>query len=335
MQGGFQESGIRLNKWISEQNEWTLKELEERSRLLSQRALQIWPRPVTNYKPQEKQLESCTLDDDMDLKGRSIVRFVFKKTEMPVASWVEMYQKVLQILYAEDPTIITGLAVSKDEGIASHFTMNTGTSNKWLEIQDGIYVYTNTNTQSKANILNNLFKLYHEYAGNLVFYLKGDNEKPSEEDAERYAQRLRYWEFSLPIIRKAVGEKGPFHDVNPSTGSWINSAFGFGGFSINCVANSDSARTELVLGNVSAETNKAAFDLLKQHKDEIEKMVGRPMLWNRGNDKKSSKVYVESGSVNVRDDSTWPLMANFHAEWVKKIYDVLVPIILSNAAKLH
>ena len=52
-------------------------------------------------------MDSFTLDDEASLlSGRLLARFSFKNAEQPVASWVEMYQKVLQILYAEDKSIM-------------------------------------------------------------------------------------------------------------------------------------------------------------------------------------------------------------------------------------
>ena len=45
-----------------------------------------------------------------------------------------------------------------------------------MEIGDGIYVWTNTNTQSKMSVLGRLFKLYDEDPADLVFYLRDKNE---------------------------------------------------------------------------------------------------------------------------------------------------------------
>lgn len=69
-------------------------------------------------------MDSFTLDDDTSLSGRLIARFSYKNTEQPVSSWVEMFQKVLQILYAEDKSIIIKLAVSTEDNVARHFTTN-------------------------------------------------------------------------------------------------------------------------------------------------------------------------------------------------------------------
>ncbi len=56
MEHGFSQSGIRLNQDIAKKDKWTLAELEERDSALTQQALKIWARPVTDYKPAEKQL---------------------------------------------------------------------------------------------------------------------------------------------------------------------------------------------------------------------------------------------------------------------------------------
>lgn len=169
MQNGFDDSGIRMNTWIAKKNKWTLAELEERSEYLIGRALSIWAAPVTEYKPEEKQLDTYTLEDEGELTGRLIAKFTFKNTEQPVTSWVEMFQKVIQILYAEDKAIITKLAMSEEENIALHFNTNPDAFTKSVEIGDGIYVWTNTSTQSKLSVLSRLFKLYNEDPSDLVF----------------------------------------------------------------------------------------------------------------------------------------------------------------------
>ena len=160
-----------MNQLIAQKDKWTLAELEERDAYMVSKALDIWSYPLTEYKPEEKQLDSYTLEDEGELTGRLIAKFTFKNTEQPVASWVEMFQKVIQILYEEDKSIITKLALSEDENIALHFSTNEDAFTKSLEIGDGIYVWTNTSTQNRLSVLNRLFKLYDEDPTDLVFYL--------------------------------------------------------------------------------------------------------------------------------------------------------------------
>lgn len=324
MQNGFDDSGIRMNTWIAKKDKWTLKEIEERNEHLMGRALMIWARPTTAFKPVEKQLDSCTLEDDEILSGRLIARFSYKNTEQPVTSWVEMYQKVLKILYAEDKTIITKLAVSSEDNIALHFSMNPTEFTKNVEIGDGIFVWTNTNTQSKLSVLKRIFKLYGADPSDLVFYLRDENGNAEDEVGTRNELRRRYWAFALEYIHEMHGDAS-FSNIHPSKENWISGFFGVSGFSLNCVANYDCARVEFWLGKADKDANKKAFDLLYSHKDEIETTLGMSLKWNRNDDVKSSKMYCQLDNVSIENEIDWLQMAHFHAEWSKKFYDVIVP----------
>ena len=132
----------------------------------------------------KKQLETFSLDDDAELlTGQSIVKFAFKNTEQPVTSWIEMYQKVIQILYAEDKTIITKLAISKSDKISIYFSTNMNAFQRYIQLDDGIYLYKTSSTQSKLYVLKRLFELYNEDPAGLVFYLRDENESDSESES--------------------------------------------------------------------------------------------------------------------------------------------------------
>lgn len=325
MKNGFEDSGIRMNTYIAKKDKWTLAELEERNQYLMGRALEIWAAPTTAFKPLEKQLDSYTLDDDTSLSGRQIARFSYKNTEQPVSSWVEMFQKVLQILYAEDKNVIIKLAASTEDNVALHFSMNESDFTKSVEIGDGIFVWTNTSTQSKLSVLSRVFKLYDTDPSDLVFYLRDENKSVENEAGTRYEIRRKYWAYALEPIKEAHGEGGSFCNVNPSKENWINGFFGVSGFNISCIANFDSARVDLYLGKAKKEENKKAFDMLMSHKDDIEKSLGASLVWSRGDDIKSSKISYQLNGVSIENENDWLQMARFHAEWSKKFYDVIVP----------
>ncbi len=327
MQNGLDDSGIRMNTWIAKKNKWTIAELKERSQYLMCRALTIWAVPVTKYKPEEKQLDTYTLEDEDELTGRLIAKFAFKNTEQPVTSWAEMFQKVIRILYSEDKTIITKLAVSEEESIALYFHTAPDGVTRWLEIGDGIYVWTNTSTQVKLSVLSRLFKLYDENPADLVFYLRDENGSNADEPGNRYELRRKYWTYALPIIQKANEENRAFSNVSPSRGNWINGFFGIGGFCLCCVANYDSVRVEVLFGKESKQENKDAFDSLFTHKAEIESALGTTLRWNRGDDIKSSKVFIQLNNVSIENETDWFQMATFHADWTKRFYDVIVSYI--------
>ena len=43
IKGGFKDAAVRLNRYVREQEEWTVSEMQTRGRLLAQRAVEIWP----------------------------------------------------------------------------------------------------------------------------------------------------------------------------------------------------------------------------------------------------------------------------------------------------
>lgn len=327
MENGFDDSGIRINTWIAKKDTWTLDELLDRNTHLMKRALTIWTSPAIDYKPAQKQLDSYTLEDEAELTGRQIARFNFKNSEQPVTSWVEMYLKVIQTLYDEDKTIITKLAVSSDNDIAYHFTTDPDAFSKRVEVGDGIYVWTNTSTQSKLSVLSRLFTLYGKNPADLVFYLRDENEQIMDAPGSRYELRRRYWAFALPMIKASCGANGPFSNVSPSKDNWINGFFGISGFYLCCVANYDAARVEVVFGKASKEENKKAFEKVSAHKDTIESALGIALIWDKGEQKTSSKIYFQLSNVSIENEVDWLQMARFHADWMKQFYDVIVPYI--------
>ena len=319
MKNGFEDSGIRLNTYVSKKDKWTLAELRDRNDYLLKRALDIWAFPSTNYKPQEKQLDSYTLDDEASfLSGRQIAKFVYKGIEQPVVSWVEMYTKVLRALYLEDKTIITKIALSTDDDLSIHFSTNKRIFKKCDEIGDNVYVQTNTNTQSKLSVLNRLYKLYGMDPTDLVFYLRDSNDKEAEKGT-RFEIRRRYWGYALKFIKEENFDNKSFDNVNTSKENWINGTFGIGGFAICCIANYDFARVDVYFGKTNANENKIAFDNVMLHKLEIESNLGVNLEWDRGDDVKRSIISYRLENVSIYNENDWLQIANFMQNGVRNL----------------
>ena len=50
IQGGFEQSAVRLNQYVRNQPKWTAPQMKERSDILAKRALEIWPHHATDAK---------------------------------------------------------------------------------------------------------------------------------------------------------------------------------------------------------------------------------------------------------------------------------------------
>lgn len=329
MPNGFKDSGIRMNQVISQKDTWGLAELKERDKYLQERALKIWEAPVSSYVAPEKQMDTLSLDDDVDFTGKIIARFSYKNTEQPVLSWVDMYQKVLMMLHSEDKSILSSLAYTTDESVdlALHVSSNPGDFIKSIEIDNGIYVWSNTNTQYKITTLRKFFALYGADPEELVFFMKDDNDEDEALMGTRYETRKKYWAYALPDIQAVHADTGCFSGSTGSKENWISGFFGVSGCCVMCVANFDSARIEFYLGSNDKTFNKKAFDILYGNKADIESTLGTELTWDRGEDKKSAKAYLEMKGVSINNENDWPRMKAFHVEWSKKFYDAMVPFI--------
>ena len=329
MAKGFKESGLRLNTWVAAQTKWTLDELEKRSNMMMQKAVQIWATPETAYAPAEKQLDAYSLEDDVDLSGREIIRFSYKNTEQPIGSWILMMEQILKILHAEDKSILTKLAHTHnpDDELDAYVSDNPADLRGALEIEPGIYLERNTSTSTKISILKKFFKAYGANPEDLVFCLKDQaTVENADEAGTMYETRRKYWAFALPYIKEAHGTEGSFKNVNTSKQYWINGGIGISGFSISCEAKMNRTAVELVLGKSDRDMNKSAYDFLFARKAEIESQLGVPLNWWRFEGKSS---YVDYGNeeIGISDETNWTQMAKFHAEWSKKFYDVFVPLL--------
>lgn len=324
VENGFKDSGLRMNQNIAREEKWGLEELEKRNEELKNRALKIWELPSTEYEPEEKQMDIYSLEDETDLTGRNIVKFTLKNNEENVSSWAEMYQKVLQILHQEDKAVLTKLAKSNNrDDLSVHVSFRKEDFFSSVEIADGIYVLTKTSTVSKLALLRRFFTLYGVEESDLIFYLENKEEPSGSREIYK-----RYWTQTLEVLHSIHGENCFYYvKTSEKTKSWIRGAVGQRGFEIRCIANQNTARVEFYMASPDKETNKKFFDFLYFKQEEIEKQLEKTMVWYRGDDNKSSKIYIENSDLGIANENVWGKMTEYHVQWSKKFYDVFVPYV--------
>lgn len=329
-EGGYKASGLKMNQKIAQKESWGLPELEERNQDMVALAKEIWAFPETSFVPAEKEFDSCTLDDEaVDLTGRDIVKYSYQSVEQPVSSWIDMFEHIVKFLHQKDKSVLTALAYGSDEtGISSYVSASEEDLRVALKIDENIFVERNTSTAYKILILRRLFVLYDADPMDLVFYLKDpESEKAAEEG--RYELRKRYWTYALPIIQNQNAHRGTFGNCKPVVWNTLSGYFGIGGFNISCIANYDGVRIDFYLGKSDTAQNKAAFDALYAHKEEVEEELGVSLTWERADEFKASWVSYSLQGVSIEREEDWPRMARFHAEWSEKICNALLPYLLN------
>ena len=141
-------------------------------------------------------------------------------------------------------------------------------------------------------------------------------------------KRRKYWSLALERIGTEMGPTGPFRNVSPRKEYWINGSFGIGGFYITCEIKMDRAAVLMNLCSHTREKNEKAYNYLLERKAKIESDLDVKLDWWSSENWKSFYInHFCSDPVSIYDESTWEKAADFHAEWVRKFYDVFVPLL--------
>jgi hypothetical protein len=111
--------------------------------------------------------------------------------------------------------------------------------------------------------------------------------KSKKEFAERFDERQRWWSrlISRPDAKM-------HKHISPSSYSWIGTSSGVRGLNLNYVVLQDECAAELYIdrGNGAEAENKHIFDQLDGVKTEIEQRFGGPLLWQRLDARRASRI---------------------------------------------
>lgn len=112
MQGGFKESALRLNAYLVKLTEWNEEHINERAKLLSDKAKEIWTYPklsdekLAPYREQEKTIQKYSLDSyDINAFTKTLFE-VLDKRIMNLSSDVKREYKKQYIAYKLDTNFV-------------------------------------------------------------------------------------------------------------------------------------------------------------------------------------------------------------------------------------
>jgi hypothetical protein len=170
MDNGFLKSGLRLNQYIAQYDQWTEKELKARCEHLMKVALEIWPCPTTTFVPEQKEDEILTLAEENPVfTGRDIIYFMFQGEKHPVNNWTDIMWQVAEILYRINPAILYQEAASK----RNVWFATSASNNNYRKLAEQLYFCPGaSSTWNKMSTLKNLFRLYQFDEDDLAFALQ-------------------------------------------------------------------------------------------------------------------------------------------------------------------
>ncbi len=156
MKDGFRDSPLPLNKWIAQQEKWTLDELEARGDAMAERFVELWPYPEVDFTPKVATGSQYSLDDDFDFTGARIVSYTFMGTKYYVSTWKDAVEGILRQICELYPADMHRIAAQKE--FPGTFISAMGESRAgWTNIGQDLYAYLATSTASKMRVLEAVF----------------------------------------------------------------------------------------------------------------------------------------------------------------------------------
>jgi len=323
MENGFRDSGVRMNQQVAKNDKWTLRELEERNQRLIDQGLKIWPMVDTNYEPPRKVMDYVTLADETTMRGRKVSKISFLGVEQTVTSWVDAYIKVLLTLHLENPMILFKLASEEKVNGLSNYVSDLGEGNSnYSKIEDGVYLWISTNTETKINLLRKFFELYGFEEEELIFYLLDEDIDDLDDINFSQKTRKKFWIEALPLLNKRTGK---FKNISPSTSNWQSTFIGHAGINITVVANLKDIRVELYIGKKNKQMNDHIFSFIKDYQELIEREANQIFVWTNEPENLTSKIAIEYEGIGISNNANWMACIDLLADGVNTILKHLVP----------
>lgn len=137
----------------------------------------------------------------------------------------------------------------------------------------------------------------------------------------RHNKREDFWKKFLEEANKKTQLT---QNLSPAKESWLPVALGMGGVSLNLVVSGKYARSEIFInrGRGDSEINKKTFDELIAYKQEIENELGEPLVWERMDDKVTSRIKLQKDGLNLYNEEDHSEMIDFLINSMMKMHVV-------------
>ncbi len=144
--GGYKDSRLWLNKYLSEIDIWTLKEIEKRNEILSERFLKIWPSPEIDITETSQYGEVNIFEAD-DPRNKKLEYAVFLDQKIELKEVAKLYAEIFKRLFELQPETFFTTDLGTKIGLTKNPT--PGSPRQAVAINDTYYIEGNLDSNSK------------------------------------------------------------------------------------------------------------------------------------------------------------------------------------------
>jgi hypothetical protein len=145
-----------------------------------------------------------------------------------------------------------------------------------------------------------------------------------KELAEGGQIRKRFW---TELLEKANQRTRLHTAVSPTDRLWAGTGAGKTGLSFNYTVTQTDSGVELYIdrGADSEEENHSIFDVLLEHKDEIERAYGASLEWQPLEGRRACRIRQRFDGGGYRDEGRWPQIQDMMIDAMIRLENALRP----------
>lgn len=156
---------------------------------------------------------------------------------------------------------------------------------------------------------------------------------PSEDDSVRTEKEVI---AGLSHIRRTFwrrlveNQNAKLHaHITPGTAGWIGTSSGVRGLNLNYSVKQDEASAELYIdrGRKSKDENKMIFDQLFSHREEIDRCIGRPVSWERLDEKQACRIKIPIPGGYKAPEADWGRIHDEMASAMESLSKAIAPFL--------
>ena len=144
MEHGFCDSRLKLNKYIAEQSVWNFDKIRDRSIILKNLALHVWPYIETEYEVLNTPDEYVYLSENYDFTGHRPIKIIFMGDEYNVSDWASVLVKVLELLCDIDQNLLISKAFSVSN---RYLSVESSNLRRPKQVIENLFVETNISSK--------------------------------------------------------------------------------------------------------------------------------------------------------------------------------------------
>ena len=165
-------------------------------------------------------------------------------------------------------------------------------------------------------------------------YLKGNVEISPQRQPKQQTNQNEKGNKTNPrmVFWKQLIEKGKQKGIINSSKStnafnWINIPTGKSGVTYSIVLRQHDAEIQLYIDQGDILKNKKIFDFLNLYKESIEKVIGKPLDWQRLETKRASRIRSVIEGYGFDDFDQWDVLQDQMIDLTSKFIDAFQPVI--------